>query len=336
MNKKSPIDRIRDSGGSMEIGTIEDGAILDMININDKRLIIIKERSIYEYLRADDIDPDRTNINLPSQMQKLIIAKGPDSEIVGKTILTAKTLFKPVFFDVKIDIERLLNLSIDFLIELSVLEKEINNYLQRESKLIKEYEQKIQENISYVIPSIGEVETICKTIFQKTDHLEQILMEIITVFYPNLGLTKQSHFPKLHTTLKSKYGEENSFVRFIDDITEFMMMIRNLRNGLDHRLDTVKVQDFEIQADSTILTPSIELNHKKSKLKREALSSVLPIVFQNCIHIFETTLAHLSNQNLKPSILAHEVKEIPLEKRKYKHVQYCFWSPIGENGYFNQ
>jgi len=74
MEEKRPIDRKRESGGHADIGSEEDGAIVEMKNIGG-RLLIIKERSIYEMVMADDIDPERTNINLPTTIHKLIIDK---------------------------------------------------------------------------------------------------------------------------------------------------------------------------------------------------------------------------------------------------------------------
>lgn len=93
MSEKRPIDRIRDSGGHADIGTLEDGAIIEMKNIGG-RLLIIKERAIYEMVMADTIDPERTNINLPTTIHKLIIDKGTESETVSRTLLTAMTLFR--------------------------------------------------------------------------------------------------------------------------------------------------------------------------------------------------------------------------------------------------
>jgi len=61
------------------------------------RLLVIKERSIYEIVMADNIDPERTNANLPPMIQKIIIDRGTDSEVVSRTLLTAIGLFKPEY-----------------------------------------------------------------------------------------------------------------------------------------------------------------------------------------------------------------------------------------------
>src|SRR5579862_7806392 len=113
------------------------------------RMIIVKTKSIYEMAMADDIDPQRTNINLPPTVQKLIVDQGSDSEMVAKTFLTAKTLFKPEFFESTLDTERILKLSLEILEELVILEREIDKYLDQEKKLIDGYESKKDKATSY-------------------------------------------------------------------------------------------------------------------------------------------------------------------------------------------
>lgn len=61
MEDKRPIDRIRTCSGAAYIGSDEDGAIVDMINTSE-RLIILKEKAIYEHITADKVDPERMSI----------------------------------------------------------------------------------------------------------------------------------------------------------------------------------------------------------------------------------------------------------------------------------
>jgi len=56
--QKTDIERLRNRGGVADIGTKEDGAIVETININE-RLITVKEKSIYELVLADTLDPQR-------------------------------------------------------------------------------------------------------------------------------------------------------------------------------------------------------------------------------------------------------------------------------------
>ena len=192
MENKRPIDRIRESGGQADIGTKEDGDIVEVKNIGG-RILIIKQRSIYEMVLADTIDPQRTNISLPPTIHKLIINKGTESEIVSRIFLTAKSVFSSDYIVNTVDCNKILSLAIDMLSEMSLLEQEILGYQEKENAASTEYEERRKQKVSFELPSIVNLESICKTIFQKTDHIEQILMEIIVQFYPNHGLRTKIH-----------------------------------------------------------------------------------------------------------------------------------------------
>jgi len=203
MEDKRPIDRKRESGGYADVGSIEDGAIVELLDISGK-LIIIKEKSIYEMIFADKVDPNRTNINLPPTILKLVIDKGVESEIVSRTFLTAKTLFRREFFSSSINCDDILGLTVDMLSEISILEKEIKGLVDDEDIVTHDFEIRRNQKVSYEIPSMVNLESRCKTVFQKADHIEQTLMEIIIIIYPNDGLKKQSHFPKFLEIIKAK------------------------------------------------------------------------------------------------------------------------------------
>lgn len=326
---------MRDRGGSADIGTNEDGAILEMYNLKEK-LIVIKDHSLYEFFMADHIDPDRTNAALPSNIQKLIISEGADSELVSNTFLTAKTLFRPEYFP-GTDVNKAVLLSLQLMIELKDLKTETQSYLDKEKELSDSYESRRGKPVSYAIPAIGNVESRCTTIFQKADRAEQILIEIIMLFYSGDGLKIQSHFPDFYDVLNKKYGSEHPFSKFVGGTIDFMNIVRELRNSLDHRLQFVEVTDFELQTDGNILTPTIKLNKiRKAHLDRTSLSSILPTVLQNFLTISELTFAYIAGNQSKKSLMASDVRLIPEEKRKYKHVKYSFWSNLGEGGWYHQ
>jgi len=335
MKDKKPIDKKRESGGMADIGTAEDGAIVQMIKIGE-RLIILKERSIYEIMTADEIDPERTNISIPNEIQKKIIDKGSESEMVSRVFLTANTLLNKGEFEDGIDFAKALALSLDLIQELAVLEDEIENYLTKEKEVSDEYESQRNRTNSYSIPTIGNAKNRCTTIFQKSDHIEQTLMKIITIFYQNEGLTQQSHFPKFYEVIKLKYGEKNGFVEFLNSTLEFMKLIRNLRNALDHQLSAVQIHDFELTSNSNVLAPSIEIDFKGSKLERQSLSDFLNTLIPNLITICELTMVYLVGHNFKSSPVLQDIKEIPKDKRKNKFVRFSFWSSLGVDGFYNQ
>ena len=332
MDLQGEIHRKRSSSGAMDVGTPEEGSINQFLKIGE-RIFAVKNSAIYEIIQADDIDPQRTNINVPIMGQQLFLDHGLDSELVCRILLTADILLKSGFFDATIDREKILLLTVEMLKEFFLLEKEISDYLDIDNKVSSEYEEKRKVQHSPAIPSIPNVETRCKTIFQKINHIEQILMDIIVIFYPNEELTKQSHFPKFHEIITNKYGEQDAFSKFLQQIEFFMNLMYELRNSLDHRLRNVKVMDFTLQPDLTVISPTIELDKKGSELKRTSLSNLFPNILENLKQICETTIAFLCKKNLKPIIAGATVLQIPEEKRLNKNIRFAIWIPIGDDGY---
>jgi hypothetical protein len=68
---KRPIDRVRESALSMQIGGPADGAISVMIDMG-MALYVVKEHAIYAVQLADQVDPGRTNVAVPNTQQRLL------------------------------------------------------------------------------------------------------------------------------------------------------------------------------------------------------------------------------------------------------------------------
>ncbi len=97
MSDKSLIEKRRNMGGSADIGSAEDGAILEMINMCNKT-IVVKEKALYEFFLADQIDPNRENPDIPSNVQRLLLKQGAESPLVCKTFLTAIGYYVPAVY----------------------------------------------------------------------------------------------------------------------------------------------------------------------------------------------------------------------------------------------
>jgi hypothetical protein len=89
---KRPIDRVRESALSMQIGGPADGAISVMIDMG-MALYVVKEHAIYAVQLADQVDPGRTNVAVPDTQQRLLLIGTHDPE-VARIFLTAYTMFK--------------------------------------------------------------------------------------------------------------------------------------------------------------------------------------------------------------------------------------------------
>jgi hypothetical protein len=100
MADKRPIDALRDSAKSMQVGEDgDDDAISEMFPIG-AALHFIKQKSIYAIELADQIDPERTNPAIPDTQRKFL-SIGASDPVVARTLLTAHTVqenFPPPLF----------------------------------------------------------------------------------------------------------------------------------------------------------------------------------------------------------------------------------------------
>jgi hypothetical protein len=106
MTKKRPIERLRDGAVSLEVKTPDDdSAITGMITFGD-RLLVVKEKGIYEIKLADQIDPERKNIQVPNTVQR-VLPYGSNEPWVGAVLLTGHELLKKEILNEQIDVDSL-------------------------------------------------------------------------------------------------------------------------------------------------------------------------------------------------------------------------------------
>ncbi|MGO9171772.1 MAG: hypothetical protein ACLP7P_07380 [Rhodomicrobium sp.] len=99
----------------------DDGSpIREQIVLGD-RLLSITEKCTYAIQMADQIDPGRTNPNLPHNFQQKLFDHGISSELLCRSLLHAKVMFRKEFQ--QIDIGCAMQLSFDVLSELVAMDE---------------------------------------------------------------------------------------------------------------------------------------------------------------------------------------------------------------------
>jgi hypothetical protein len=111
----------RDYGGIFTLKNPDDGTpIMERALLGD-RLLWITEKCIYAIQMADQIDPGRTNPALPHNCQQKLFDHGVNSELLCRSFLHAKVMFRKEFQ--QIDIERAMHLSFDVFNELAAMDE---------------------------------------------------------------------------------------------------------------------------------------------------------------------------------------------------------------------
>jgi hypothetical protein len=332
-NREPEIEKRRNRGGTVDIGTKEEGAIVETININE-RLIIVKEKSIYEFVLADTLDPKRERPNLPSSVHTKILDRGSDDPVVARIFLTAKALFDTNYYPDSINVRKALLHTLEVVKELRAMEKEIEGYNSEHDKACNAYEER-KGVPAYMLPSIPDMLTRCKTIFQKADHACQYIMDVIRLFYPEMS--EKNYYTDFEKFVTMKYGENDHFSKFLQQVVPFIMEIRRAPNCFEHRKVELILTNFEIQDKGSLLMPTFEMNFDGSIIPRQDLHTYLSNVMKGLMNSFENMLPFLASKHIKPmGVIAPQIREVPEEKRRRKMVRFGIWLPFANEGFYAQ
>ena len=322
---KTPIDIKRASGGTVHIGTQEEGAVGTMVGINGS-LFIIKERAIYAVQEADQIDPQRTNIALPKFIPRPVLPEGSDSELVGKTLLTAVCLLKKgKFLWNQFDHEKALSLSLEVLTTMIAIRTGATEFEAAQRKAYEKAVASTSGGGSAQIPTMGDVTNPCRAFMQQAYHVTGSLLAIVQLFYKDI---KKAPWDTLYQRVKDSCGEDDGFTKFLDKAVPFLKGVQNIRDCLDHKnVKGVIVRDFALQPDGKIVPPTIEVDFRGTRQLPVAISPFMSDMFNSLMCVFEMMIVHLANTHYKPPSPFPIYIDMPAEDRRFwKHVRFYYGS----------
>ncbi len=253
---------------------------------------------------------------------------------MARIFLTAKALFDHKHYPAAIDVRKGLLDMLDVVRELIAMQEAIEEYYLEHEKACKTYEER--KGVSgFMLPSIPDMMTRCKTIFQKADQACQYLMYVIRLFYPEAPVKK--YYKGLEKTVKETHGENDAFSKFFEQVVPFIVEIKNVRNCFDHRNAELRLSGFELQEDGSVLSPTIEMDFDGSVVSRQDLRTYLLDVMDGLVNVIEVMLPYLAGKHIEPmGLISLQVRQVPEEKRRWKLVQFGLWWPLGEGGFYAQ
>ena len=325
---KSPIDLMRESGGAFKIESNgDDTPIQEMCTLND-RLVLVTKKAIYEIKLADQVDPKRENSNLPHNVQRRVLDTGSDSALVGQTLLTANVLFKQKFLPSFVNIHTAMSLVFEALLDLVAMNIASEEFVEIEEKQIQTMENRSQTNGSFAIPSISDIGQRAKSFIQKANHVEEAIIDMISIFYPDIS--SAGHFETIVNHLETKYDINDDFVKFLKDILPFMKMVRNMRNCLDHRkVKGAQVLNFRMNPDSTISLPTIEINFRGITLDATSLSFFMSNTTKYMTNVIGDLIAFVCSKHVQTFGDAPiQVGLVPENKRRNKFIRFSYYTNI--------
>jgi hypothetical protein len=297
----------RDRGGRFTLKNQDDGSpIREQIVLGD-RLLMITEKCIYAIQMADQIDPDRTNPNLPHNFQQKLFDHGVNSELLCRSLLHAKVMFRKEFQ--LIEIERAMQLAFDVFGELVAMDEVARTFKAAEAAAIEKAQGLRRTDGSLALPAVGSVRAHCKTFAQRADHGAGALLDIIRLFYE----LKKKNWVEFQEVIKAKYGEADNFYKVLEMTVPFLRMIRNARDCLEHRnVMGATTYDFMVHADGKVGVPSIEINFRGSVVERCPVSEFMAGAIRTLLDSFEMITVHLCAKNMKRSFAGMPMTIAPL------------------------
>lgn len=321
--KKRPIDLKRDSAFSGTLGTADEGSIKEFLKVGSS-LLMVKDKAIYKFQLADQIDPDRTNINVPHTQQK-IYSVGSSSEIVGRILLTAKYLFQDGMLDGRFDKIELMSAVLDFFDEVLKLATLCENLIADQDAAIAEFEKQKAQGSTILLPSISDMSGRIKSLIQHADHSMQRLLILCGRFY-SLPAGK-AWFDSLVKVASEAHQLEEEQIQRLNRMAKFAQFLRNCRNCVEHPKPHQQVifNNFRMTANAEIEPPSVEIVHEKTPEPVVPLAIFMENMTQSVINLGEQMIAFLASYHVMSSWKETVcVWYFPEGERRHPHVRYYF------------
>jgi hypothetical protein len=208
------IDKIRDAAFTGKIGSSEDAsAIREFIEI-DGMMYIVKDNGIYSYKLADQIDPQRTNRDVPNVQQR-VAQYGATDEVVCRTLLTGKVLFKNKFLGQNFDEIRSMSLTFELMRDLLAAKEMAGEFRKAEVAGKEAIIDRKDDGYGFALPSSSNLKADIKSFIQRMDHAYVALFKILKLFYPDSPQGKW--FDSFREYVVEKYGKDSEFAGVLED-----------------------------------------------------------------------------------------------------------------------
>ncbi len=320
---KRPIDLRRDSAFSGTVGTDDEGAIQEFMNVGSS-LLIIKDKAIYKSQLADQIDPGRTNINVPHIQQK-IYSVGSSSEIVGRILLTAKYLFDHGMLDGRFNKADLMSATLDFFDEAIKLQTLLHALTVDQDAAIAEFKSQKAQGSVVLLPSIADIGGRVKSLIQHADHSLQRLLVLCRMFF--FLPPGKAWFDSLAQTASEEHQLEQAASERLGRMAKFAQFVRNCRNCVEHPKPNQKIvfADFRITSNAEIEPPTVEIVHEQTPQPLVPLIMFVDNMMQSVVNLGEQTMAFLASYHVMPGWEETvSVCHFQAGQRRHPHVGYYF------------
>jgi hypothetical protein len=330
MAGKRPIDIKRDSAIALQVGGDDKSAAKEMLSTRDA-LYVIKESGVFKIRLADDIDPGRTNSDIPNLSQQ-VLTEGYDSEIVARILMTAKTLFDERNASVNPFVADLFEHSIVLtrqVLELDTMTQALSKDISAKSAVL---EARAPARNAFALPSVPDLETKLHGILFKADKAKDQMIGLARLhFMPEA--TGKVALDVLERAIEGTLAAEPQMVAAWKEEWNYFGLVRNMRNVCEHpnKNYMISLSDFSMLPTGEINPPLVEIQHPTTPIRTLPTTEFLVFVRNAVLEHAESIIVLLRLAYLlKANPFAERVGEFQEDQRRHRHVRY--YRAIEHNG----
>lgn len=319
---KRPIDIKRDEAMSFTIGNGGEHA-KEMISLGD-RMLTITDKSVFETKLADQIDPGRTDINIPKAVQARVIAYGSDHAIVCQTLLTAKALLGEGWLKNGFDKQAGLRIALQAAEHLAAMSN-AHALLKAEWERAAAELHAMNANAP-LLPGITDLTTRAENFIDSARKGLMLVVQLIELFHPKTS-PNQAWRGSAERSLAQRLSSDAASRQFFDWVAAMIEAVNDFRNAGQHPDQTKRiiVTGFELAPGSVIRAPSIEIIHPKSPLKRLDLLTFMNELIRDIGLIFEGMIVLLCDESVRQLSKGIEIRVCRLPDNQARNgVRYVY------------
>lgn len=321
-----PIDRIRDSGGSARIPEGHGNAVA--VKVFGSRMYFLAERGVTSAVMADQIDPERTNANIPPVVQRTELAYGLDTPFLQRTLCAAFELIDQTHLPDHVDKDALLTMALGVASDLASTTDTIKELLAHQA------ETRAKKLTAAYLP---HTHNIVGKVRQSLAHLRDVessIKEMSLHFYPKTA-SSDPWDKGLRSAMEAAYSDQPEAIEHFEKLSSFLLAVADHRNAMIHPDETkrVTITDYELEAQGVIVAPTIEITHARNAVSRNDVAQFLQFQVDSISHVYETILGWLCDMNVRRIHDMFDARVVTLPDGEMRNGSKLVWQTTLREGY---
>ncbi|AKH41646.1 hypothetical protein WYH_00589 [Croceibacterium atlanticum] len=288
-------------------------------------MYFLAENGLTSAVMADQIDPKRTNPNIPHVVHHIELGYGAKQRFMRKTVGVAFELADETYLPEHVDAEALLVLAIEIAASLaSVMEvvDELSSH-QAETRVKGEAGQL---SAAYV-PRTPNLKGKVRQSLAALRDVEVAIKKTTAQFYPK-DAAKDPWDKKLKPAMLEKYGNDEGFEEFVGCAWSVMECIADHRHAMIHQdgEKSVTIYDYELDASGAFVAPTIEIAHPRNPFPRHDIGQFLKTQLEHIAEVYEALLGYMCDLNVRSLNEAFESFVTALPDGEQRSGSHLVWS----------